>query len=167
MRAPFEHFARLLDYPGPDLAYEVRTCAEALAGERPEAAKGLQAFAEAVRQQGTSAIQRQYSAVFDLDPSCSLYAGHQLLGEGWRRSAMMVELRRHFRESRFEEGGELPDHLCTLLRYVSRCPDGEEASDMVAACIAPALARIRDGLARRQNVYLSLVAAVADVLGAP
>ena len=166
MRAPFEHFARILDYPGPDLAYDVRACAEALAHEYPSAAEKLQAFAEAARQQGIAALQRQYSAAFDLDPSCSLYAGHQLLGEGWRRTTLRVELRRHFRESRFEEGGELPNHLCTLLRYVSRCPDGEEASELVAACIVPALGRIGEGLARRQNAYLPLVVAVAEILGA-
>ncbi len=166
MRAPFERFARILDYPGPGLPDELGACAEALAAEHPKAAEKLRAFAEAARQQGIRALQRQYAAAFDLDPACALYAGHQLLGEGWRRSVLMAELRQHFRDAGFEDPGELPDHLCTLLRFLERFPDAEDGPELVDACLVPALSRIREGLARRRNAYEPVVAAIAEALGA-
>jgi nitrate reductase assembly molybdenum cofactor insertion protein NarJ len=63
-----------------------------------------------------------------------------------------------------DERGELPDHLPALLRLIAR-EDAARACAL-AACIAPALAGVRDRLAARNNPYAGVIDTIERMLAA-
>ncbi len=166
MRPPYQRFAAILEYPGPALAAELDACLVALRQRRPQAAEPLEAFAAALSRLGLAGLQEAYTAAFDLSAECALELGHQLLGEGWKRTAFLLRLRRLYREAGFAEGDELPDHLCTLLRFLAAHPDRPESHELARACLVPALAKLRRALEARSSPYQAPVASLADALGA-
>ncbi len=166
MRPPYQRFAVILDYPGPSLPAELAACLAVLGREQPRAAGPLQAFAGAVSRLGLAGLQEAYTAAFDLSSGCALEIGHQLLGESWKRTAFLLQLRRLFREVGFVEDGELPDHLCTLLRFLAVHPDRPESDELARTCLLPALAKLRRALEARSSPYQAAVASLADALGA-
>ncbi len=162
---PYHRFAAILDYPGSSLPAELGACLEVLRRERPRAAQALETFAGTVSRLGLAGVQEAYTASFDLASGCALEVGHQLLGEGWRRTAFLLHLRQLFREVGFAEGGELPDHLCTLLRFLAAHPERAESEELARVCLVPALAKLRSALEACSSPYQAAVAALADALG--
>ncbi len=59
----------------------------------------------------------------------------------------MVELRTRYEAHGFEVGGgELPDHVVVILRFLASAPDSELAEDLVGEALLPALSRMtKDG----------------------
>lgn len=140
-RQLFARFADVLAYPGPELSKRIRAC-EALCDEYdPEVSSWLQAFRLWTRTVEPGRLQEIYSGLFDLDPSCSLYVGHYLLGESYKRSAFLLELQQRYREHGYEPdpATELADHLVVLLRFLANCDDEDEIRVIVVEGVMPAL----------------------------
>ncbi len=151
-RRIFALFARLLDYPAPDLPRAVAECRKLVASYRPEAAPPLAAFASFVAEAPLGRLEEVYTATFDLDTfsdldaTCYPYLGHHLLGESHKRSAFLVGLAERYRTHGFAvPRGELPDHLVVVLRFLASCPDEELADEIVEEALAPALRRMLGG----------------------
>ena len=145
-------FAQALDYPHEKPLDAVTACATLSRPVSDEAADLLDRFAEAVAEAPLGDLQEAYTRTFDLDtmsqaePTCYPYVGHYLFEENHKRGAFILGLRRRFRAQGFEEGGgELPDHLVVLLRFLPECEDAELAEELVDDAMLPALAKMLVG----------------------
>lgn len=174
-------FADVLDYPQPGLAEKARLCAETVAQMEippletesaqlpPEAL--LSAFAREVEPMSFGLLEEAYASTFDLGGAYP-YIGYQLLGETYKRSIFMLELKERYRAHGMDEADELTDHLVCILRYLSvLLQDEEEFREMVQFAILPALDKVL--VASRMcdendqsslPLYLAVLQALYDVL---
>lgn len=135
----FHLFAELLSYPRPGLAAAARECEALVAPDNPEAAALLHAFAGFAAETPPGRLEEVYTAAFDLDASSSLYVAYHLLGESYKRSVFMLELKRCYEAQGLDIGSELPDHLAVVLRFLAACTDAELAKELVSEALVPAL----------------------------
>lgn len=162
----FESLAEVLTYPGagqafqPVLSYD-DAIANALAAATLESAEPLARFAESVRGLSIVELQELYIRTFDLNPVCALEIGWHLFGENYDRGIMLVRLRALLDKHGIRESGELPDHLTHALRLLDRMSD-EDALDFAAACVVPALHKMRAAIAG--NPYEPVIDAILRVL---
>jgi nitrate reductase molybdenum cofactor assembly chaperone len=170
--------ADLLDYPQPGLVVTARECRALVADACPAAAALLDAFVTDVEANTSSHMEELYSGAFDLDTlsefeaTCYPYVGHHLLGETYRRSRFMVGLLQRYQAHGFEiAGGELPDHVLVMLRFLACSDDAELNEELVGEALLPALGRMtKDGEeaaldgAGGRRVYLRVLEAVRLVL---
>ncbi len=173
-------FADVLDYPRPDLAERSRLCAQTVArmslppvaaGSRqlpPEAL--LAAFTREIEPMPFGLQEETYASTFDLGGAYP-YVGYQLLGETYKRSIFLLELKCRYLNRGLDENGELSDHLVCILRYLSVLQDEEEFREMVQYAILPALDKVLGaGRMRDENdqsalpFYLAVLQALYDVL---
>ena len=145
-------FACVLDYPYEQPLDAVTACAAHSRPVSDEAADLLERFADAVAEASLGELQEAYTRTFDLDtmsqaePTCYPYVGHYLFEENHKRGAFILGMRRRFRAQGFEEeGGELPDHIVVLLRFLPVCEDAELAEELVDHAMLPALAKMLVG----------------------
>lgn len=140
-------FADALDYPGPGTLAALADCEALLAAARSRVRAPLSSFRRFADETPLGRLQELYTGAFDLDTLSDLdatlypYVGHHLLGESYKRSRFMLELAERYRAHGFVvTGGELPDHLLVMLRFVAACPDEQLAAEILADAIVPALA---------------------------
>lgn len=136
---PYRLFAELLSYPRPGLAAAARECEALVAPENPAAAVLLHEFACFAAKAAPGQLEELYTAAFDLDAACSLYVGYHLLGESYKRSVFMLELKRCYEAQGLDIGSELADHLALVLRFLADCDDAELAQELVTEALVPAL----------------------------
>ncbi len=92
-------------------------------------------------------LEEIYTATFDLGEDCCPYLGHHLFAEPWRRNVFMARLQALYRAHGLQLDGELPDHLCRVLRFVAERDGTEEADDLERHCILPVLAVLSERMA--------------------
>lgn len=163
-RTLFALFAELLKYPGAYLADRATEGDTLLAPSRRAAASDLAAFADHARRAGTAEMQEIYTATFDLHPVCAPYLGHHLCGEDPRRGLFLLKLQEIYRAHGFEPGKELPDHLAEVLRFLAGASPSEETETLVNDGLVPALEKMAEALAGKENPYRRLVAALRTCL---
>ena len=151
-------YSRLLEYPGDDLPTKANEVKELLSKSFPELADEVQLFLDFIDKVPASKMEEIYSTNFDISPTCYIYAGHQLFGEGFKRSEFIVGLKEKFREYDFEWGKELPDHFSILIKFLAEIEIFEDtAKDMINDCLLPALNKMLKGLRKKdkeeQNPY--------------
>ena len=156
----FTAMAPLLDYPGTDFLDELAQCVASSSGQIHTLLRALQIQVE---QLGIGRLQEIYIDTFDFHAETSLYIGHHLFGEEIRRSLFMAELRGRYRACGVVESSELPDHLANILRFLSAAEAGEERSELIHACLVPALRHLLPAL-RPGNPYTPLLQAILLVL---
>lgn len=150
-------FARLLGYPGPELARTARTGAALLGAGHSQACTHLQAFCEFVEGHPATAVEEIYTATFDLQPSCIPYVGYLLFGEGRPRTLFLMQLQELYRRHGFVCGPELPDHLAEVLRFVAEVPDISVTRELIDDGLLPALAKLAAGFGEESNPYVELL----------
>ena len=123
-------FADLLEYPRSDVAQTARECRALVAPENAEAAALLGEFVAFAERTPHDTIEEIFTATFDLNASCHPYIGYHMFGEAYQRSALLLELKKRFRDHDFDPGVELPDHIAVLLRFMSICPDAEMTTEI-------------------------------------
>jgi nitrate reductase delta subunit len=96
----------------------------------------FQAFAENAT---LGHLQEEYTRAFDMDESHSLYVGYHLLGESYKRSALLLEFKERYRAHGMEVAGELTDHLPVVLRFLALCEDQDLTNEIVGEAIWPML----------------------------
>ncbi len=145
--------AQLLDYPGRDFLGSITRCRELDPGAY------LQAFLDQVEHMGIARLQEIYIDTFDFHAETSPYIGHHLFGEEIRRSLFMAELRGRYRECGVLEDSELPDHVASVLRFLGATQASEERSELIHACLIPAIRHMLHAL-QADNPYTSLLQAI-------
>ena len=173
-------FAEALDYPQPGLVDKARLCAETIAQMEiqpleaestqlsPEAL--LSAFAREVEPMSFGALEEAYASTFDLGGAYP-YIGYQLLGETYKRSIFMLELKERYRAHGMDAADELTDHLVCILRYLSVLQDEDELREMTQYAILPSLDKVLHAARMRDEndhsalpLYLAVLQALYDVL---
>jgi len=154
------HFATLFTYPAEGLRETAVACSTLLRKVCPEAEAALTDFVTFLRTNTASRIEEVYTVTFDLQPVCFPYVGYQLCGEGQQRALFLMELQRLYREHEFDSGGELPDHIGTVLRFLGLVDDGDCRREIVRDGLLPALDKILQGLDSGEHPYADLIKAL-------
>jgi nitrate reductase assembly molybdenum cofactor insertion protein NarJ len=156
--------ATLLEYPESPLDAPCERARAACRGVRPRAAVHLAAFAGAATQLDLHELQELYTRTFDFDGDTALYVGHQLFAEDGRRGLLIAGLIDRYTRLGLTDGGELADHFAPVLRSLARDRESEEARELVAAALLPAIAKALPAVERRADMYAALLRAVVLVL---
>ena len=136
-------FADILDYPAPGLAGKTAECAALIGAVQPQAAALLESFRGFAEENPLGKLQEVYSGFFDLNSICHPYVGYQLFGENYKRSSMLVGLKKAYRAEGFEaDTSDIPDRLSIVLRFVAHSKGGEEIDELLNRGLLPALARM-------------------------
>jgi nitrate reductase delta subunit len=86
------------------------------------------------------------------------YVGHVAWGENYRRGEFMADLVGEMRNADVPLGGELPDHIAPLLRYLARTDEPfEDLVEVLPGAAATMQETLKEASAR--NPYLHLLAA--------
>lgn len=153
-------FAELFDYPNDSLPQRVEECTLELATAFPKAAELLESFRRSRQDLGISRLQESYTSTFDLQPECTLNLGYHLFGEDQRRGIFLAKLKELFQQAGLETAGELPDHLCYLLRYVAARPASDESNAIISDCLLPAASKIVQSMNEKSNPYRPVIEAL-------
>lgn len=156
MNDSYAVIAHLLDYPGLDFTKNVARC---LTSCPDEIDAPLQAFRGRVQSLGIARLQEIYIETFDFHAETSPYIGHHLFGEEIRRSLFMAELRGRYRECSVVENSEVPDHLANVLRFLGAAPASEDRSELIHACLIPAVRHMLHAL-QSDNPYTPVLEAI-------
>jgi nitrate reductase delta subunit len=149
----------LLDYP--DDGYIARTgdCGRMLDERHDVVAPLVKPFADTIGKMTTEEVQELYTRTFDINPVCTLEVGWHVYGEDYARGEFLVKMRQMLREHALPESTELPDHLTHALALLARL-DGEDADELAARYVLPALKKMLDGMADLDNPYKAVLDAI-------
>jgi nitrate reductase delta subunit len=148
-------WASLFAYPDPSYPAAVERCTEAAHSEN------LTTFATAVSALTVEQLQEQYTQSFDRNPDTTLDIGWHVFGENYDRGDFLVKLRDALRRHGVPENGELPDHLSHVLRLLDVMP-ADERKAFAVEFVAPALEKIRAGVAKSESMFVPLVLALIE-----
>lgn len=164
----FTLFGNILDYPTPALTGQAQRCAALLRPINPTAAGRLLEFAEFARSTDLGQQEEVYTATFDINPACTIFAGYMLFGESFDRGKFLVRLQQRYRERGFEWGRELADYVPVILRFLATLsPEEELAQNLIDKCLSPVLGQMAGSFeaeAAHPNPYSSVLRALLDVL---
>jgi nitrate reductase delta subunit len=135
-------FADLLEYPFTDRLEQAQEYVALLDEVCPPAAEKLERFQQWVKHERLGRVQEVYTSTFDLQGVCCPYIGHQLFGESYQRSWFMARLNEGYHDRDFDCGGELPDHLVMVLRFLSRGSEDEFSQVLIKEGLVPALEKM-------------------------
>ena len=162
----YDLLAQVLSYPREEYPGVVRQCEQLLRQESPAAARPLEHFAERVRTLPLEDLEELFTRTFDLNPVCCLEVGWHLYGEDYNRGAFLVKMRQLLRSQGVAESTELPDHLSNLLPLFGRLEE-QEARHLSVSFVLPALRKMEEGLAGKNNPYEEVLHAVHGLLEVP
>lgn len=164
----YHHLGDLLDYPGPNLADQVRACICRLAPIDAEATTHLLRFLDYVERTPPGQLEEIYTGTFDINPACYIYAGYILFGESFKRGKFLVQLQEKYRERGFSVENELADHLAVLFRFLAILdPDEILAWELIADCLVPVLQAMLANFQpddEESNPYAYVLRAILNVL---
>jgi nitrate reductase molybdenum cofactor assembly chaperone NarJ/NarW len=155
----YDLLAHLLSYPGREYPLAVRTCQQLLTRISHDDSQPLNRFAARVASAPLEDLEELFTRTFDLNPVCCLEAGWQLYGEDYNRGNFLVQMRQQIRKHGLTETQELPDHLSNVLPLLARM-NPEESAALCASHILPAVKKMQEGLAGKDNPYEEVLAAV-------
>ncbi len=129
-----------------------------------DVARHMRRFLDAVGALSMGEWEELHTATLDLDPKFVPYVGHVAWGENYRRGAFMADLVGAMGDCGVDLGGELPDHIEPILRYLAAAD--EPFTDLVEV-LPGALAEMHTNLktAAPDNPYCHLLAATVACAG--
>jgi nitrate reductase assembly molybdenum cofactor insertion protein NarJ len=160
---PCELLGRLLRYPGPDYVVSFAKVSLLLADMAPETAALIRGFGARLGALTMEEHQELYTRTFELSPACALEVGWQLYGEEYARGSFLVFLRDNLRRHGIAEEIELPDHLMHVLPLLERLGSAE-AKELTEGAVLPAIEKMLNGLAGKNNPYESLLRVIREFL---
>lgn len=157
----YQLLADMLDYPSPRLPMQISESLTLVPPALTAAMRDFHCFAEQARG---AQLEELYTSTFDMRAECSLYIGYQIFGEDHRRGLFMAKLREEYRTHGFSDGGELPDYLPVVLRYIAGHESDEIIAELIGECVLPAIAKALRALEAERHPYSPLLQAVSVVL---
>lgn len=156
--SPLEFVAMGYRYPRPGSAE--RLAAALATQKRGEVARHMRHLVDAVTSLSLGEWEELHTATLDLSAPFVPYVGHVEWGENYRRGAFMAELQAAMKAERIDLDGELPDHIASILRYLSvaTTPLGD-LIDILPGAVAEMERTLRS--AAPDNPYCHLLAATA------
>lgn len=163
-KGTIEAFAGLLEYPRGGESEMAAKGTIALSGVFPEAASLLKGVSEFFAGTPLGRAEEIFTATFDLQAACAPYVGFHLFGEGYKRRVFLSGLNALYSSRGFSAGGELPDHIAVMLRFLADFPDDVQARVLVQDGLIPALAKMIGKFGEPGNPYGDLLRALRLVL---
>lgn len=163
--AAYAAAADLLAYPSPERRTAHLRGADVLAQLLPECAGALAPLRALLDLPETAPAEESYCEAFDHCGDRALEIGWHVFGENYARGSFLVFLRERLRAARFDEAGELPDHLSAILRVAPVLDEGAAAT-VLDELTVPAVRRILDGFGDRGNPWRGAVTCALAVLTA-
>jgi nitrate reductase delta subunit len=128
-----------------------------------EVAGALQQFIDETRELSLDELEELYTRTFDLDPSATLDIGWHLWGEAYERGRFLARMRERLVEVGIDEGGELPDHMTSILRFIPHLQETQRdwwVNQYPLMALEPMLA----ALERSESPFRHLLTATCAVL---
>jgi nitrate reductase delta subunit len=127
------------------------------------AAETLQRFIDETRENSLDELEELYTRTFDLDPSATPDIGWHLWGEAYERGRFLARMRERLAEVGIDEGGELPDHMTSILRFIPHL-DEKQRDWWVNQYPLMALEPMLAALEKSGSPFRHLLAATCEVL---
>lgn len=123
----------------------------------------MRRFHDAVAQLELGEWEELHTATIDLTPQFIPYVGDVAWGENYRRGSFMADLKVAMEHADVELGGELPDHIEPVLRYLAAV---ERPLDDLVDVLPSAAATMKQVLhnASPASPYRHLLAATVDLV---
>jgi nitrate reductase delta subunit len=117
------------------------------------------AFLQALQPLSQGELEELHTRTLDLNPEFAPYLGYQIWGDSYKRGSLMSRLNKVMQENQIDLGGELPDHLMPVLRYLGQAKD--PVPDLIQI-FEPALEKMIQKLKKQDpdNPYRHLLQAV-------
>lgn len=158
----FDLFAQALSYPAPSRLEDLKTSAKSLASS--EIKKPFQRYLRQIEALTLGEWEELYTHTFDLSPVVAPYVGYQVWGDSYKRGNFMALLNRIMSEHGLSPNGELPDHLGTVLMYLSRTSQPPaELMDVLGPSVERMLETFRKS--DPKNPYTSLFESILKAIG--
>jgi nitrate reductase delta subunit len=149
--------AQALVYPYPGLLDELK--AGLAQAEKGPARDRFAAFLKQIGRLSLADWEELATRTLDLSPAAAPYVGFQVWGESYQRGAFMAKLNRALAELDIDPGGELPDHLVPVLRYMAAAdPPLPELAERLKPALERMIAILREK--ERGNPYIHVYEAV-------
>lgn len=165
-----ELLARVLEYPDGETSSLAAGAADRLTGHPAELDAALRSLAAWLAATPRGMVEERYTALFDLDPICTLDIGYHVFGDTYPRGAFIAGLAGELRARGLDKGQDLPDYLPTLLRLLARIEPIEDAGLLLEVGMRPGLEKIAAALSDSQDPWsqvLRALPAFLDVLVPP
>lgn len=127
--------------------------------------RSLAAFVAYARDVSLAEREELYTRTWDLNPVAAPYLGFQVWGEKYQRGNFMAQLSQVLRENGIDMGGELPDHLVPVLKYLDRVEQPTPALESILAQAIQAMVQNFRDKSEGGNPYLHLLKAILDLRG--
>lgn len=165
----YAHFANLLDYPAAELIARAGVCAHTLEQDLPQAAGKIRDFIAFAGNVPPGRMEEIYTATFDINPTCYIFAGYMLFGESFNRAKFLVRLQEEYARRGFSMEGELADHLAVMFRFFSTLDPNETlAQELREDCFYPVVKKMLSNFTEdsggEQNPYRLLLGAILMAL---
>lgn len=143
-------------YPSPTSAAELSAAVDTL--DAGVVARHMRSFVDEVTELELGEWEELHTSTLDLSPMFIPYIGHVEWGENYRRGAFMADMNAAMRDAGIDLGGELPDHIEPVLRYLAVVDD--PLDDLVEA-LPGTVATMYETLRKQapQNPYCHVLAA--------
>ncbi|AWU96881.1 nitrate reductase molybdenum cofactor assembly chaperone [Azospirillum ramasamyi] len=158
--------AGLLLYPGPALIEALPEIAAVLraSGLPDRDRNGVAAFCDGLASTDLLEAQSTYIALFDRNPSLSLYLFGHVHGDSRERGQAMADLVADYNRMGLElTGDELPDYIPVFLEFASL--HGEAEARALIGEIAEVVALLAERLEKRGSPYAAVFRAVETLGG--
>jgi nitrate reductase delta subunit len=157
-------FAQAFQYPYPGQIDTLYTNAQSMLNA--PGGKALAKFAEELHLLSLSEQEELYTRTLDLSPLSAPYLGYHIWGESYKRGEFMAALNKELMIHEINLGGELPDHLLPILRYLHADPSPPmpeliEILDQALSLMIKSLKKSEDN-----NPYLFLFEAIKQTFAA-
>jgi nitrate reductase molybdenum cofactor assembly chaperone len=158
--------AALLRYPEEGYLADLRSGINRLcACGQTATAVQLEAFLSEIELLNTGQIQELYIQTFDISALCTLEVGWHVHGDNYDRGDFLVRMRGWLRALHVAESDELPDHLTHVLAVLGRL-EPAEALELAVRYAEPAVKKMLDGLAGKNNAFEHVLKAIRSLMPA-
>lgn len=160
LTTPFDILAEAFCYPEPGRLQALEAGQDALPAGPVR--KAFSAFIDQVQRLDQGEWEELHTRSLDLNPPAAPYVGFQTWGESYQRGTFLSKMNRELMEADVDPGGELPDHLIPVLRYLGGSVDPlPELMDVLEPAIRRMLTVLRE--VEPANPYGNLLEAVHEM----
>lgn len=161
----------LIEYPKQDIRPKLDALIDLIKGDekyQKEILDSLDDFRRSIQAMSLDDLQGVYSYTFEMSSDFSIDLGYHL-HEGFKRTENLLQIKamyRHF-EFPFESmgGGELPDHLPLVLKFLGFLQDETAIRDLRGNFLIMSLEKLNKNFAKNQkNPYRSLINAICKII---